>query len=518
MVTDPRKQEIIVSIVSFYLTGGDLHSVFNHGMAEKMFYSNSAGGVKYNYITEWRWVIKENLLKGGRPPVRSLKETEESDNHPPFIIRPTPEPRFNIHYFNQQDNTGVHRSGWNYVYNELQKYHTELSTAPLLDLYVDRTFHWEKETLKAIGIIPYCKKWRGFIHHTFETSFSEFNNVNLLKIPEFVDSLPFCDVLYVLSNTLKKRLRKELNKMGWERIPIISLTHPTKMDGIPTFQYKSFLENTDKRLLYIGGWLRNTLSFYHLSIPSVVSMASYKRRDRILEGAGVKSRKTDCLKKTVIVNKNGANYHPPSGVEHSVFDSLSVIETNVCNRRVGNSCGGGVPIHGCRCKHGNTSIEGCGCGCGCNPCNNSIEGGNKVLYNNWNKQFYEFFERMVNGIEKIGKLSNDDYDTFLTNNIVFLHLIDGSAINTLIECCIRNTPIIINKHPSVVEILGDKYPLFYEVEDATVSPSSFFEISQQVTKLLNDPMTVYKAHRYLVSLNKRRFHINHFKHTFFQTF
>jgi len=516
-VTDRHKQDIIVSIVSFYLTGGDLHSSFNHGMSEKMFLSNS-GGVKYNYVTEWRWVIKENLLKGGRTPVRYLKNTDEVENYPPFTIRPTPDPRFNIHYFNQEDNSGVHRSGWNHVYNELRKYHTDLTTAPLLDLYMDRTFHWERETLKAIGIIPYCKKWRGFIHHTFDTSFSNFNNINLLRIPEFVDSLPFCEMLYVLSNTLQKILRRELNKMGWEKIPVICLTHPTNMDGIPTFQYKSFLENTDKRILYIGGWLRNTLSFYHLSVPPILQLASYKRKERMLECLGMRPVTTDFIKKTVIVNKNGANYHPISGIERSVFESLRVIETSIYNKHAGNSCGGGKMNYR-NIKETIGMVKDHATGERTEEAHKNTTGdASTVLHNNWNKQFYEFFDKMVNSVERLNKLSDDEYDAFLTNNIVFLHLVDGSAINTLIECCVRNTPIIINKHPAVVEILGDKYPLFYETEDSTVSPRAFFDISQQVTKLLSNPIVIYNTHRYMVSLDKRRFHINHFKHELFQTF
>ena len=507
MITDPHKQKVIISIISYYLTGGNLHSIFNYGMAEKIFFSKT--GVIYEYWVEWKWVIKENLLKGGCPPIRSLENMDEVENQLPFSIRPTPEPRFNIHYFNQQDNSGVHRSGWNYVYNELQKYHTSVSTAPLLDIYIDRTFHWEKETLKAIGIIPYCKKWRGFIHHTFNTSFSEFNNHNLLKTPEFLDSLTFCEMLYVLSNTLKIQLLNELSKIGWDKIPVVSLIHPTEIEGVPPFQYKCFLENPDKRVLHIGGWLRNTLSFYHLSLPTTVQFYSYKKRERFMEYIGFKPKRKDVLNKTVMVNKNGGNYHPLAGTEKSVLNSLKKVENNVWDTNFHNACGGGSGV----CS------GGCGGGCG-DVC---IEESNhppieNILYNNWNKQFYEFFQQMVGGVERIGKITNEEYDTFLTNNIVFLYLIDGAATNTLIECCVRNTPVFINKHPSVVELLGDKYPLFYEADNTTISPSSFFNINQQFVKLLSDPLIIYKTHQYLVSLNKMRFHINYFKYTFFHTF
>ena len=54
-----------------------------------------------------------------------------------------------------------------------------------------------------------------------------------------------------------------------------------------------------------------------------------------------------------------------------------------------------------------------------------------------------------------------EYDELLTKNIVFVDLFDAAANNTVIECIIRNTPIIINKIEGVVEYLGEDYPLYF---------------------------------------------------------
>jgi hypothetical protein len=54
-----------------------------------------------------------------------------------------------------------------------------------------------------------------------------------------------------------------------------------------------------------------------------------------------------------------------------------------------------------------------------------------------------------------------EYDLLLSENIVFIELFDASANNTVLECIIRNTPIIINKLPAVVEYLGENYPLYF---------------------------------------------------------
>lgn len=65
-------------------------------------------------------------------------------------------------------------------------------------------------------------------------------------------------------------------------------------------------------------------------------------------------------------------------------------------------------------------------------------------------------------IENIGPLDDNDYDCLLKKTIVFINLHDASACNTLIECIVRQTPIIVNKHPAVVEYIGQDYPGLYE--------------------------------------------------------
>ena len=54
----------------------------------------------------------------------------------------------------------------------------------------------------------------------------------------------------------------------------------------------------------------------------------------------------------------------------------------------------------------------------------------------------------------------------LVSSIVFIKLIEASAVNTLIECIMRHTPIVINRLPPIVELLGKDYPLYYdEIEE-----------------------------------------------------
>jgi len=82
----------------------------------------------------------------------------------------------------------------------------------------------------------------------------------------------------------------------------------------------------------------------------------------------------------------------------------------------------------------------------------------------------------------------DLYDILLSKNIVFIHLIDASANNTIIECIIRNTPIIVNRLEAVVEYLGKDYPLYFNNLDELDKIITFENIK--------------KAYNYLVSMDK----------------
>ena len=90
----------------------------------------------------------------------------------------------------------------------------------------------------------------------------------------------------------------------------------------------------------------------------------------------------------------------------------------------------------------------------------------------------------------------DDYDRLLTTNIVFMDLYDAAANNAIVECIIRNTPIIVNKIPGVVDYLGDKYPLYYNN-------------LEEVPNLLTEE-NIFRAHQYLLNMNKADLEIEYF--------
>lgn len=98
----------------------------------------------------------------------------------------------------------------------------------------------------------------------------------------------------------------------------------------------------------------------------------------------------------------------------------------------------------------------------------------------------------LESVEFLPFLDNKSYDEIMSNSVVFLDLYDAAACNTILECIIRNTPILVNMLPSIVQYLGPKYPLYFETLD---------EASEKL-----NIKSIQKAHEYLV--NKKNDHLS----------
>lgn len=86
-------------------------------------------------------------------------------------------------------------------------------------------------------------------------------------------------------------------------------------------------------------------------------------------------------------------------------------------------------------------------------------------------------------------LTNKDYDSLMSRCVIFLDLYDSSANNAIIESISRNTPLLVNKLPAVIEYLGEDYPFYFNTID---------EASQK----LIDNNLILETHSYLKNMNK----------------
>jgi hypothetical protein len=396
------------------------------------------GSQIFDYNKEWKWILIDHY-----------KNSEKIPNNIDGF--------FNLQYMNQKDESNVHRHGWKYVYESLKEYNNTTSNL-YLDLYIDKTFHWKRDINIELGLIPYKNDWIGFVHHTFDTSFSHFNNVKLLDNSYFLESLPKCRGIFVLSKYLQAQFIREF-AIRCIDVPVYYLVHPTELD-VPKFTMSGFINNGDKKLLHIGGWLRDVFSFYMLNIASTITFNT----GNLL----CSSKYTDFIKKVAIKGKHMNNYFPERKflVEFHKFLLNSECKSPKSTSRAYCS------------QHISQNTFG-------------IDTNNESLTGNWNRHYYEQMVRTINSVDIIEFIDNNIYDNLLTENIVFLNLVDASAVNTIIECIARNTPLIVNRHPAVIELLGEKYPLYYE------NNMEYTEMNIEVNKLLFDRTKIARANKYL---------------------
>lgn len=102
----------------------------------------------------------------------------------------------------------------------------------------------------------------------------------------------------------------------------------------------------------------------------------------------------------------------------------------------------------------------------------------------------------VGTVETLSWLPNADYDRLLSENVMFLELFDASANNAVVEAIVRETPLVVNRHPAVAEYLGADYPLFYDALD-------------EVPALL-ERGRIAAAHAHLRALDKSAFKVERF--------
>jgi hypothetical protein len=414
--------------------------------------------------------------------------------------------KINLNFSSELDQVsyleGYHRSGWNYVVKNMLK-----KSGPLginCDTYVDRTFHWKKPSF-----LPYTKPWVGFVHHTFDTSFSKYNNVELLKNEYFIESLLNCKGLFVFGKVHEERWLKEFTSMGIN-VPVYSLIHPTETPRIK-FDFQNFQKNNNKKIIQIGAWLRNNYSIYKLNngkSPLILSdglelqkcALKGKNMDYYFKPLNFFSKKSPItppiktyksLFSTIVVDfssKLSANAFPPQGLP--IYNDPRE-ETDHHNdddpREETDHHDDDDPIDGmCRCD-GMSRGDGMSREC-------CVGGGNKYVKGAW-----DMLREYDDSVSIIPYLDNNHYDDLLSKNIVFIDLVDSAAVNTLIECIVRNTPIIVNKTETVVELLGEGYPLY------------FSKLNDMLLLTMND---ILDAHTYLLQLNKQALSIEYFMSTF----
>lgn len=274
--------------------------------------------------------------------------------------------------------------------------------------------------------IPYTQKWVGIIHHTYCRDVV-YNSFALWQSPDFVSSLYYCQALLVFSMCEKKKWEVHLAVAGIS-VPIYVISHPTELN-VRTWDARQWFNSKPRPIVQIGAWMRDTFAIYELNTP-------FGYQKFALQGP-----------------KMDGYYHSSTVSIEKEFKEY--LEADYCET-------------GCMCR---------------DPCREPCS---KSRYIQRALSSLVQKEQSVNVIDKLGKV---DYDNLLSSSVVFLKLHDAGAVNTVLECIARNTPVIVNRVPALEELLGKDYPLFYDRMD-------------QVYQFLEFPGVILCGFMYLVHMNK----------------
>ncbi len=87
-------------------------------------------------------------------------------------------------------------------------------------------------------------------------------------------------------------------------------------------------------------------------------------------------------------------------------------------------------------------------------------------------------------VDVLSHLMPSEFDEMLSCSVVFLDLYDSVVNNTVIECIVRGTPLVCNRLPSLVELLGLEYPLFYSSLDEAAAKAEDMTLIRQAAEHL----------------------------------
>jgi polysaccharide pyruvyl transferase WcaK-like protein len=336
----------------------------------------------------------------------------------------------------------------------------------ILDCYADRTFHWARPTLQSMRLLPYTADWMGVVHHTFDQTQSEYNCVRLFKSKTFLASLDACKGLISLSRSHAAAMRRSLDEVGHSQIPVAAIPHPMQQGTMP-FDWLRFRRNKDKKVVQVGAFLRDSFAIYELAL-----------------------RQGSAFRKVALKGTDMHNYFRPpdffadlrsafkgeTAVQQSMEDVVSMVSRDSCHK-----------IQDANISRGHCQVD-----------NTPPKIHTRTIFQSkYCQSIYNMLERMDDSVTVMERISNDEYDHLLSQNVVFLRLVDCSAVNTVMECIMNNTVLLVNRLPPLEEVLGEGYPGFYD------------DLGH-AADILDSDLTLEDIHIYLTNLDKSHFDLSYF--------
>jgi len=405
----------------------------------------------------------------------------------------------------------VHRGGWHAacVQTSLTQQTNKVTRRPnglIMDMYVDRTFHWMRDLLVHRGVLPYTSPWMGVLHHTMSGGV-EMNSVSVLfgfgpglgngasneTSRVFLQSLHMCRGLVTLSEPLSAAVRDMLRAVGCSHIPVCTLVHPVSLDDIAMqFTPERWARNPSQMVVQVGAWMRDPTTLYH---ATTTTGGTIKRA--VLMGPNM-----DATAMTPWFNLRLEVVAAPVSAVGS--PSPPVV--------------GGVAVPPQPCRSGGGSnppwldslVRAISKYYDAGAWLNSYDAAGAVarigVSSSSTTAEVEAAVQRVNGA--IGTTlvlpqhDNRAYDTLLSQNVVFLDLVDAAAVNTIIECIVRGTPVLVNRCVGTEALLGRRYPMFYELKRGGATTIDLAHYTS--------PRMILETHNYLRRIDRKRYAVGTF--------
>lgn len=500
--------DLLVELIVFNITG-DRVSEYNYGLREQIM------SCDYNFAESIKWIMVEQLKEG------------RSDELLPSVIEnpiPTSYRKFDMRYFKQHALDGHHRSGWKYVVNALNKFHGP--GQPIFDSFLDKTFGWNYDFYESTGMLPFKKPWAGIFHHTHNENFTMYNLVEVFKKPLFLMCLTTCIGLYVLSRYSQAWLVNQLNQVGFGHIKVTVLYHPTEFPAL-CFTWNKFNKNYLKgeaQVVQVGTWYRNSYAIFRLPTPLKLKKAALKGKE--MDNAYLTDKQYDKVTDVLYDLSNmWSRCHSNNSIENCGCHWNS-IDNGGCHGHHHDHCD--YCSNNNHSSSHNSSSHNSSHNSDSDDSSNSHHSANSSLSDNsrlgnsehdgrhdHNKKkcrchrkrnkymmgLIDMVRENHESVRMIPTLNDAEYDKLLSENVVFINLVDASAVNTVIECIVRRTPLVVNRLPAVEEYLGKDYPLFYNT-------------LEEAEALLNDINKLKEGYEYLLGYDTTWLHINTFLRDF----
>jgi hypothetical protein len=138
----------------------------------------------------------------------------------------------------------------NIVELDINNYINQINLIDCMEKY----FVWDKKEIN--------QDWYGIIHFVcnLEKLFSNMESAEYI-INKSKNSLNYCKGIITLSESSKKDIKNELNKIGYNNIPVYTLKHPIcKIDK--KFNLENFIKNKNYNIIQLGKQYRKISTIY----------------------------------------------------------------------------------------------------------------------------------------------------------------------------------------------------------------------------------------------------------------